>query len=75
MSGDTSATSPDWWLVEVPHSEAGSRLDRFLRRAVPGLTQGPIEKMLRSGLIRVDGARAKPAARLEAGQILRLPPH
>ena len=75
MSGDTSATSPDWWLVEVPHSEAGSRLDRFLRRAVPGLTQGPIEKMLRSGLIRVDGGRAKPAARLEAGQILRLPPH
>ena len=76
MSGEGSiVASPDWWLVEVPESEAGSRLDRFLRRIVPGLTQGPVEKMLRSGLIRVDGAKARPAARLEAGQILRLPPH
>lgn len=76
MSGEGSiVASPNWWLVEVPESEAGSRLDRFLRRIVPGLTQGPVEKMLRSGLIRVDGAKAKPAARLEAGQILRLPPH
>ena len=75
MSGDTPPASPDWWFVEVPESEAGSRLDRFLRRIVSGLTQGSVEKMLRSGLIRVDGAKAKPAARLEAGQILRLPPH
>ena len=75
MTDDTSSASPDWWLVEVPDSEAGSRLDRFLRQTVPGLTQGPVEKMLRSGLIRLDGGKAKPAARLEAGQILRLPPH
>ena len=75
MSGeDEVSPSPDWWLVEVPDAETGSRLDRFLRRIVPGLTQGPVEKMLRSGLIRVDSARAKPAARLEAGQIVRLPP-
>jgi len=67
--------APDWWLVEVPESEVGSRLDRFLRQIVPGLTQGPVEKMLRSGLIRLDGGKAKPAARLEAGQTLRLPPH
>ena len=75
MSGDTPPASPDWWLVEVPESESGTRLDRFLRRIVPGLTQGPVEKMLRSGLIRVDGGKAKPAARLEPGQVLRLPPH
>ena len=75
MSDDESTAAPDWWLVEVPDDEAGSRLDRFLRRIVPGLTQGPVEKMLRSGLIRVDGVKSKPAARLEAGQILRLPPH
>ena len=74
MSGD-SAAPPDWWLVEVPESEAGSRLDRFLRRIVPGLTQGPVEKMLRSGLIRLDGAKARPASRLESGQTVRLPPH
>ena len=75
MSGDGSSTPPDWWLVEVPDSESGTRLDRFLRQIVPGLTQGPVEKMLRSGLIRLDGAKSKSAARLEAGQVLRLPPH
>ena len=74
MSGAPS-TKPDWWLHPVPEAEDGSRLDRYLRRLVPGLTQGPVEKMLRSGLIRLDGAKAKPATRLEAGQELRLPPH
>lgn len=67
--------APDWWFVEVPPAENGTRIDRFLRRLVPGLTQGPVEKMLRSGLIRLDGGRTKPAARIETGQILRLPPH
>ena len=66
---------PDWWLMSVPEDEDGTRIDRFLRRVVPGLTQGPVEKMLRSGLIRVDGNKAKPADRLEAGMELRLPPH
>jgi len=75
MTGGERKQAPDWWLVEVPVDEDGTRIDRFLRRLVPGLTQGPVEKMLRSGLIRLDGAKAKPAARMEAGQVLRLPPH
>ena len=54
---------PDWWQHLVPEGEQGTRLDRYLRRLVPGLTQGPVEKMLRSGLIRLDGAKAKPATR------------
>ena len=66
---------PDWWQHLVPAGEQGTRLDRYLRRLVPGLTQGPVEKMLRSGLIRLDGVKAKPATRLETGQELRLPPH
>ena len=74
MSG-ADGEKPDWWLHEVPEAEDGTRIDRYLRRLVTGLTQGPVEKMLRSGLIRLDGAKAKPAARLEAGQTLRLPPH
>ena len=59
----------------MPADEDDTRLDRYLRRLVPGLTQGPVEKMLRSGLIRLDGAKAKPATRLAAGQQLRMPPH
>ena len=47
---------PDWWLVEVPPDEDGTRIDRFLRRIVPGLAQGR-RKDARSGLIRLDGGR------------------
>ena len=74
-SVNSEGTKPDWWMITVPEDEDGTRLDRFIRRMVPGLTQGPVEKMLRSGLIRLDGAKAKPASRLEPGQQLRLPPH
>ncbi len=50
------------------------RLDRWLRLHVPGLTQGRIEKLLRTGWIRLDGKRVKAGHRLAAGQIIRLPP-
>lgn len=60
--------------VVVEPEETDSRLDRWLRRRFPGLTQGQIEKLLRSGQIRVDGARAKSSDRVQAGQTVRLPP-
>ena len=68
-------TVPNWWLETVPEDEDGTRLDRFLRRLIPGLPQGDVERMLRSGLIRLDGAKTKPSARIAAGQEVRLPPH
>jgi len=38
------------------------------------LTHGRLEKLLRTGQVRVDGARAKANTRLEAGQTIRVPP-
>jgi len=58
----------------VTASEAEDRLDRWLRRRFPGLGQGQIQKMLRTGQVRVDGARARAAHRLVAGQMVRIPP-
>jgi 23S rRNA pseudouridine955/2504/2580 synthase len=60
--------------VTVPADEAEQRLDRWFRRRFPGLTQGRLEKLLRTGQVRVDGKRAKAAQRLEAGQAVRIPP-
>ncbi|MFO1141467.1 MAG: RluA family pseudouridine synthase [Amaricoccus sp.] len=60
--------------ITVGDAEAEQRLDRWLRRMHPQVTQGRIEKMCRKGEIRIDGGRAKPATRLEAGQVVRLPP-
>ncbi|MEA2791298.1 MAG: rRNA pseudouridine synthase, partial [Acetobacteraceae bacterium] len=58
----------------VTEDEADIRLDRWLRRHIPGLQQSLIQKLCRTGQIRVDGARADTSARLLAGQSVRIPP-
>ena len=73
MSGD--APDAQWRLETVPNTEDGARLDRFMRRLVPGMGQGQIERLLRNGSIRLDGAKAKSSTRLVTGQVLRLPKH
>ena len=60
--------------LEVASGEDGVRLDRWFRRRWPQLAQGQIQKLLRSGQIRVDGARAKADTRLPAGAQVRVPP-
>lgn len=58
----------------VAAEEADLRLDRWFRRHFPQLTQGALQKMLRTGQIRVDGKRAEASTRLAAGQEVRIPP-
>src|SRR6056297_2315909 len=60
--------------VVVAQGEGDQRLDRWLRRRFPHVTQGRIEKLCRKGEIRVDGARVKGATRIEPGQVVRVPP-
>jgi 23S rRNA pseudouridine955/2504/2580 synthase len=60
--------------LTVPPAEADTRLDRWLRRRFPALTQGALQKMLRTGQVRVDGKRAEANTRLAAGAELRIPP-
>ncbi|MDE2494590.1 MAG: RluA family pseudouridine synthase [Alphaproteobacteria bacterium] len=52
----------------------GIRLDRWFKRHYPGLTHGRLEKLLRTGQVRVDGKRVKSSDRLAEGQMVRLPP-
>jgi 23S rRNA pseudouridine955/2504/2580 synthase len=66
MSGVSTVT------VEV--DEAGIRLDRWFRRHYPALGHGQLEKLLRTGQVRVEGGRVRSATRLEAGQAVRVPP-
>lgn len=60
--------------VTVEAGEEGQRLDRWFKRRYPALSHGRLEKLLRTGQIRVDGARAKANIRLETGQRVRVPP-
>jgi 23S rRNA pseudouridine955/2504/2580 synthase len=61
-------------LRVVVEDEADIRLDRWFRRHFAGLTQGALEKMCRTGQIRVDGKRAEASTRLAPGQSVRIPP-
>lgn len=58
----------------ITADEDGIRLDRWFKRRFPMLTHGRLEKLLRTGQVRVDGARAKANTRLESGQTVRVPP-
>jgi len=58
----------------VGKDEGGVRLDRWFKRHFPALGHGPLEKLLRTGQVRVDGRRAKAGDRLEPGQTIRIPP-
>ena len=60
--------------VTVPEGEGDQRLDRWMKRRFPQLSQGMIEKMCRKGECRVEGGRVKSSTRLEEGQQVRIPP-
>ena len=58
----------------VQHDDDGIRLDRWFKRHLPQVGFATVSRWARTGQIRVDGKRADPADRLEAGQVLRVPP-
>src|SRR5262249_55604066 len=60
--------------VAVGADEAGMRVDRFLEARFPGLSFSHIQRIIRKGELRVNGRRAEPKDRLEAGQAVRIPP-
>ena len=50
------------------------RVDRFVEARFPGLAFSHIQRIIRKGELRVNGKRAQPKQRLEAGQAVRIPP-
>ncbi len=60
--------------ITVEGDEGGMRLDRWFKVHYPGLGFGPLQKLLRSGQVRVDGGRVKSDTRIVAGQSIRIPP-
>ena len=61
-------------LLTVSEDEGEQRLDKWFKRRFPQLTQGAVEKMCRTGQVRVDSARAKASDRVAPGQTIRVPP-
>src|SRR6516162_3486696 len=65
-------TATDTMMVA---SEDGAvRLDRWFKRHYPALSHSRLERLLRTGRIRVDGKRARSSDRVAPGQAIRIPP-
>ena len=58
----------------VTEEDDGIRLDRWFRRNLPEASFGTIARWARTGQLRLDGKRAAPGDRIEAGQTIRVPP-
>ncbi len=58
----------------VSRDEAGLRLDRWFQRHYPALSHGALQKLLRTGQVRLDGRRVEARDRVKPGQTVRLPP-
>jgi len=61
-------------LREVARDEDGMRVDRWFAVNYAHLPFGRLQKLLRSGQVRVDSARVQTNTRLASGQIVRIPP-
>ena len=60
--------------VTVAGEDGSVRLDRWFKRHYPALGHSHLEKLLRTGHIRVDGRRARSSDRVAPGQAIRMPP-
>ena len=60
--------------LTVSEDEDGMRLDRWFGAHYPGLPFGRLQKLIRTGQVRVDKGRVQTSSRLAAGQEVRVPP-
>jgi 23S rRNA pseudouridine955/2504/2580 synthase len=58
----------------VAPDDDGIRLDRWFKRNLPEASFNVVSRWARTWQLRVDGKRATPGDRLEAGQQIRIPP-
>jgi 23S rRNA pseudouridine955/2504/2580 synthase len=58
----------------VEADDDGIRVDRWFKRHFPNIAHGTVEKLLRTGQVRLDGKRIGAGDRVATGQLMRLPP-
>ncbi len=60
--------------IEVGAADAGQRLDNFLMRQLRQVPRALIYRIVRKGEVRVNKKRARVSDRLQAGDVVRIPP-
>jgi 23S rRNA pseudouridine955/2504/2580 synthase len=61
-------------LIEVGDEADGQRIDNYLVRLAKGVPKSHIYRILRSGEVRVNKGRVEAQYRLQAGDVVRVPP-
>lgn len=61
-------------LVEVDADSAGQRLDNFLLRHLKGVPKTHVYRIIRSGEVRINKGRVSAETRVQAGDVVRIPP-
>jgi len=65
-------TKVQW--VTVDEDMAGQRVDNFLMARLRGVPKGVVYRIIRKGEVRVNKGRVKQSSRLQAGDVVRIPP-
>ena len=57
---------------EIHENDADRRIDRILRRFLPGLPLSAVYRLIRKGGVRLNGARVQPGTLCPAGSVLEI---
>lgn len=68
------SSQPEVRHLTVDPESAGQRLDNFLMRTLKGVPKTHVYRIIRSGEVRVNKGRASADDRVQAGDLVRLPP-
>ena len=60
--------------MTVDEDSAGQRLDNFLMRELKGVPKTHVYRIIRSGEVRINKGRVSADTRIQAGDVVRLPP-
>ncbi len=78
IGGKSPAVRNSGWAtvrnVTVDAESEGQRLDNFLLRQLKGVPKSHVYRIIRSGEVRVNKGRASADTRIQAGDVVRLPP-
>ena len=74
IGASTPTPAPSVKTLTVDDDSAGQRLDNFLMRHLKGVPKTHVYRIIRSGEVRVNKGRASAEQRVEAGDLVRLPP-
>jgi 23S rRNA pseudouridine955/2504/2580 synthase len=72
MKESPIGASVQW--IEVDAENAGQRIDNFLFSRLKGVPKSHVYRILRTGEVRRNGGRIRAQDRLDAGDVIRVPP-